>query len=89
MSGFERADMNIANRECGPRPGSQVFDNCPVCSTRVALHCDDCKTQVTGCLCSEQERFGKDEAWRRAVQRWGHEVAKERLSAVGFWVPEN
>lgn len=85
---FEHADMAEANRECGLRPGHQYKETCPRCKLPVMLHCRDCRVQVTGCLCSEVERFGNDEAWKRAVQRFGDEAARERMKEAGFWTPE-
>jgi hypothetical protein len=54
---------------------------------RVLVHCYECMIQVTGCLCTEYERFGQDEAWARAVARWGEQAARQRAEAAGLWVP--
>lgn len=84
---FHSLELKAAKVECG-KNDDFVFDNCPACNQRVMLHCVQCKIQVSGCLCTEYERFGQDEAWRRAVDRMGEEMARERARAAGLWVPE-
>ena len=85
---FESMDLAAANTQCKPKPPEEmIFDNCGRCKLRVGLHCEECKIQVTGCLCTEVDRFGKDEAWLRAVDRFGEELARERMKEAGFWVP--
>lgn len=90
---FDSMELREANKHCTKViriSGKQdfVFDNCPACTQRVGLHCAECKIQVTGCLCVEYDRFGNDEGWRRAVDRYGEEMARERARAAGLWVPE-
>lgn len=84
---FMSMDVTDANAECRTR-GDYEFTNCPKCKLRVGLHCSTCKIQVTGCLCTEYERFGNDVAWQRAVERFGEEMAREKARAAGLWVPE-
>lgn len=84
---FTSMDQGAANDECRSR-NAQVFDQCPSCKQRVALHCSTCKIQVTGCLCTEVDRFGNDEAWKRAVERWGEEMARDQYRSAGLYVPE-
>lgn len=79
-------DQGKANGECRNR-GKQSVDTCPVCLLRVLMHCTDCKIQVGGCLCTEVERFGKDEAWQRACDQFGEELARERYRRAGLWTP--
>lgn len=86
-SRFASMDMGQANAEC-LRRDSVVFDTCPVCKTKVGLHCSDCKIQTTGCLCTEIDRFGNDEAWRRACERFGQELAAENYRRAGLYVPK-
>ncbi len=83
---FIAMDMIEAKNECN-RTDQVTFTNCPKCRYRVGLHCSDCHLQVTGCLCTEIERFGNDEAWLRSVERFGLEFAKERFRMAGLWVP--
>jgi hypothetical protein len=54
---------------------------------QVILHCTECKIQVSGCLCTEIERFGEDEAWKRSVERYGEDMARERYRKAGLYVP--
>lgn len=84
---FPSMDVVNANNECKTRDG-YVFDQCPTCKMRVGLHCSGCKIQITGCLCTEVDRFGQDEAWRKAVERFGEEMARERYRNAGLYVPE-
>lgn len=85
---FPHKDLRGANAEC-PRRDSFYKDSCGKCEMKVMLHCDDCKIQVTGCLCTEYERFGNDEGWRRAVDMFGEEIARERARKAGLWVPDS
>lgn len=85
-SRFPSMDLGAANNECRSRD-QIVFDRCGKCSGRVGLHCSDCKIQVTGCLCTEVDRFGNDETWRRAVERMGEEFAREQFRRAGLWIP--
>lgn len=92
---FESADMITANRECGVRPGKQMPARCENCNRPVILHCGDCKVQVTGCICTEVDRFGKDEAFLKEVERLKEELgevvakaeARKRMQDAGFWLP--
>lgn len=84
---FPHMDMAQANSECNHR-AHQVFDNCQMCKQRVGLHCAECVIQVTGCLCTEYERFGNDAGWKRAVDMFGEELARERARSAGLWVPD-
>lgn len=81
-------DMAKANEECGPKPRAQYKAYCPVCEGPVMLHCPDCKIQVTGCLCTEIERFGSADGIKRILDKYGEEEGKARLRAAGLWVPE-
>ena len=83
---FDRMDQISADKEC-PSRAQQVFDNCGKCTQRVALHCSTCKIQVTGCMCSEIERFGEAEAVKRAFDRLDAEQARESLSKAGIILP--
>lgn len=83
---FPSMDMGAAMKQCG-KPHEPEKEQCHKCKMSVLLHCSDCKIQVTGCLCTEVDRFGNDEAWKRAVDRLGEEAARERMKAAGFWVP--
>lgn len=85
---FEALPLSEIHQGCSRRLQDLVFANCGACSLRVGLHCSDCNIQVTGCLCTEYERFGNDEAWKRAVERYGEELAKEKARSAGLWVPE-
>lgn len=84
---FNAMTQAEANEECRYR-AQQVSDKCGRCMMPVILHCASCTIQVTGCLCTEVDRFGQDEAWKRAVERFGEELARERYRAAGLFVPE-
>lgn len=84
---YEFADSHKANRECGVKPGQQLPSTCPRCKRRVILHCAGCEVQISGCICTEVDRFGEDEAWQRATKRWGDKLARERMGEAGFWTP--
>jgi hypothetical protein len=83
---FEAMDSVAANGQCSNRTGRHTT-SCKACTMRVVLHCDGCKIQITGCLCTEYKRFGNDEAWKRAVARWGETAARQRAEQAGLWVP--
>lgn len=80
-------DQAKANDECRSRDAT-VFDYCAKCKQKVGLHCSDCKIQVTGCLCTEVDRFGQDQAWLNAVERYGEEMARQHYRNAGLYVPE-
>lgn len=84
---FPWKDMADANAECARRDCVD-FTNCPNCKLRIGLHCLDCKIQVTGCLCTEIDRFGEDETWKRAVERFGAELARQHYARAGLFVPK-
>ena len=86
--GFTHMDLRDAQGECGRRDDF-VFDQCGKCGMRVGLHCSDCKIQVTGCFCTEIERFGNDEALKRMIERIGEEEAYVRARKLGIWTPDN
>ena len=83
---YPSMDIQAAHKECRRRGGT-CFANCPRCDMRVGLHCDECKIQVTGCFCTEEDRFGSHEAIQRIIERLGFEAAREKLLAKGFWIP--
>lgn len=85
-------DQAAANSECSSR-SSQIFVNCPKCDGRVGLHCDRCKIQITGCMCTEIDRFGTEaegiaQIYDRLAQRVGDEAAREQLKKAGLWIPK-
>lgn len=85
---FAAMDKAKADNECGPKNAEEmVFDVCGKCRQKVGLHCSDCKIQITGCLCTEVDRFGNDVAWQNAVERYGEEMARERYRDAGLFVP--
>jgi hypothetical protein len=84
---FPALEMRDANAQCGVKPNGLMKDRCPRCDNTVMLHCGTCKIQVTGCLCTEVDRFGNSEAMQRLIERLGPELAEEKLKAAGFWIP--
>jgi hypothetical protein len=84
---FVAMEQGAAMRECSSSIESRVLAQCPACSQQVYLHCSTCKIQTTGCLCTEVDRFGNDEAWKRACERFGEEMARERYREAGLYVP--
>lgn len=89
---WEAMDMAQANSECGTRNGLKS-ETCKKCDSRVMLHCPNCSIQVTGCVCTEVDRFGKDaegiqKIYERMAEREGPEGARARLAALGFHVPK-
>lgn len=83
---YEAMEMAVANDQCRERD-SQQRRTCPQCQLPIMLHCSTCKIQVTGCLCTEIDRFGQDEAWKRAVEMFGEELARDRYRHAGLYVP--
>lgn len=86
-------DQAAANSECSRRH-AQVLVDCPKCDGRVALHCESCKIQVTGCICTEIDRFGSTqeaslEIYARMVNRMGEQKAREKMREAGLWIPPN
>ena len=84
---YRSMDMVQANEECGDRPRQQYSAVCPKCSTTVILHCHNCEIQVTGCLCTEVDRFGSSVAMERLTKRIGYEQAVARMQNAGFYIP--
>lgn len=93
---FKSMDLGAAAQECSSPTIKENFVThddqggplrCPRCLQPVFLHCPMCKIQTTGCLCTEIDRFGQDEAWQRAVERYGAEIAKGHFQNMGLWVP--
>lgn len=89
---FVAMEMSEANKQCGSR-GQQHFVQCAKCTSRVAIHCDDCKIQVTGCTCTEVDRFGSNAegiaaVYERMAKRVGPEAAQRQLQKAGFWIPK-
>lgn len=83
---FAHMDLAAAQAECG-RPKVIIFDICKKCDQKVGLHCDSCKIQVTGCLCTELERFGENEGIQRIFDKLGEDAARARLAKMGIVVP--
>lgn len=84
---FVSMDIREANAECGVKPKAQIRDNCPKCGKPVMLHCSNCRIQVTGCLCTEVDRFGTSEALEKEIERVGYEQAVKNLRRAGFVIP--
>lgn len=85
---FTAMDLAAANKECSSRD-KIYFDDCPRCEMRLGIHCRLCEIAVTGCFCTETDRFGKNEAIKRLVDRLGLDAAKAKLQKNGFWTPPN
>lgn len=81
-------DMAAAVKQCSSVK-QQVKSICAKCDSSVILHCERCEIQVTGCICTEVERFGNAEAVQRMMDRYGEQEARARLKRAGIWVPEN
>lgn len=84
---YPAMEMAQANEQCGPRPNMQYRATCPKCDSAVILHCRNCNIQVTGCLCTEVDRFGSSVALERLMQRVGYEQAVARMTKAGFYIP--
>lgn len=84
---YPSMDIREANNECGVKPHKQKRAVCPKCAKSIFLHCDDCKIQVTGCICTEVDRFGNSEALERMIERVGEEQAVREMQKAGLWVP--
>lgn len=93
---FPFGDINVVNKECGKR-ASAYMEDCPECNERVALHCDQCKIQVTGCTCTDTVIHGRDYALKARATRPSHgagmnraqrrQAARKRNPAL--WTPNN
>ena len=96
---FVRMTGADADENC-PVMGGFRPDLCPKCHMKVILHCDDCKIQVSGCLCTAEESLiaeALDEAElallppekrAAAIEARQLKAAKETLREHGFWFPE-
>lgn len=72
---FPQMAMPEANRQCRPFVQEKAIkERCPVCTMQIVLHCEDCKIQVTGCLCTEEANHGE-------------EIARQRMIDRGIWLP--
>lgn len=71
---YKRVTQEEAIKRCGP-PLNRKITECPRCGTKVVLHCDACKLQITNCMCGLREQV--DEA----------DVARVKLEDKGFIVP--
>lgn len=68
-------DLAKANQECRPfEEDKAVAEKCPGCTMKIVLHCGDCKIQITGCLCTEEDNHGE-------------EIARQRMIDRGIWLP--
>lgn len=88
---YEAMDQAKANAECNRRDARLLAD-CPRCKGRIVLHCDTCKIQITGCLCTEVDRFGAEaegitKIYERMVERVGEEEARKQMRTAGLWIP--
>lgn len=73
---FVHMEMRQANASCRPFSHEAARkERCQACRMQVILHCEDCKIQVSGCLCTEIENHGELHAMERMRQR-------------GIWLPE-
>lgn len=89
---FVSMDMAKANEQCSSRR-LQQRDTCGKCDSPVIVHCAQCMIQVTGCVCTEVDRFGESaerikEIYDRMAEQVGPDVARARLTKAGFWVPK-
>lgn len=71
------ADINVANKECSTRGQAHMID-CPECSERVAVHCDKCLIQLTGCTCTDTVIHGRDYALKARATRPSHGAGLNR-----------
>lgn len=73
---YPQMEMPKANIQCRPfSPEKAQRRSCPVCGCQIILHCDECRIQVTGCLCVWEELYGA-------------EIAREKMIEKGFWLPQ-
>lgn len=89
---FASMEMAEANNQCSNRK-LQQRDKCPKCDSPVIVHCAQCMIQVTGCVCTEVDRFGSQaenikSIYDRMAGQVGPDEAKRRLIQAGFWVPK-
>lgn len=62
------ADLTVAHRECSSR--ARVYlDDCPECAEKIAVHCERCKVQVNGCMCTDTVLHGREYAVKNAALR--------------------
>lgn len=82
-TGFKRLEMAQAVEICGPWDRNRaVRDKCPRCDGEVFLHCDGCKIQITGCLCSAVERMSDED-----LRRFRDEIQKRKAREAGLVLP--
>ena len=86
-SRFDSGEMAEANQECGDRPEEQYVERCKKCGMKVVLHCFRCEIQVSGCLCTDVDRFGESAAIQKIIEREGIEQARIKLARAGIWIP--
>lgn len=84
-------DQAKANNECSARK-SQSRSMCPKCESPIFLHCLNCKIQITGCTCTEIDRFGTEaegvaQIYERMAERMGEEEARKQMRKAGLWIP--
>lgn len=88
---YASMDMGKANEECRARD-QIIRSTCPKCDSPIMLHCNGCKIQVTGCVCTEVDRFGTEgerikEIFDRQAEMFGEDEARRRMQQAGFWIP--
>jgi hypothetical protein len=76
-------DVTDADAECGKRRAIHTV-RCGGCKRNVMLHCDQCRIQVTGCLCTLIERMEPIEAYKVLAKQVGQERARREMATFGY-----
>lgn len=82
-------DVSDADRECGKRRHPHTVA-CGACKRSVLIHCDECRIQITACLCTLIERMEPIEAYRTLAQQVGQIEAQRQFKSFGYnlpWLP--
>lgn len=62
-------EIEAEGGDCSKSSRHTHFKDCPGCHMRVAIHCEQCGIQISGCLCLLVERDGPEIAAAKARER--------------------
>lgn len=86
--GFRWADdITDAAKACQQANRAPGRAKCPVCKRTVLLHCEDCRIQVTACICTMVARMEPIEAYKKLAEQVGQTQARAQFAALGYNMP--